>query len=278
LNPTQVLAWEIPSLTESYTASDALAYAWGVGVIDRGDELLVQDSAGVSPLPSFAATLNQGPMWTQSPELGLDWQKTVHIAERLIIYQALKPSDTLTAHYKIDAVYDLGAERGAEIHETRSLFDQHGAAVADVKIISRLLGDGGFGGEAPPKVARIDVFKNADIRYAVSAPANNERAIYKLPKEFIVGELPLGRWPLRGVCSFGVACRAIVQSGCAGEIERLLELSLRYKGAIYTDDVLILEAWWLTDERLEFVLRSQETGKVVLDAGTARIRPPRELK
>lgn len=103
-----------------------------------------------------------------------------------------------------------------------------------------------------------------------------QQAIYQLGPEFIasmgIPPLPSGQVMLRGVCAFGIAGRGMLKLCCDMGPSRLKKMSLRYAGATYTGETLVVDVWKLLSGRAAFVVRSLERDVVVLKNGYVEYR------
>lgn len=271
--------WPFEALTESYVRADVIAYARGIGVgmpgPSRGDEdRFLTDSVDLQALPMMAIVMNQGPMWTQDPRAGIDWTKTVHAEEAVTLHQPLPNEGTLVANFQVDEIYDKGAGKGALMYESRKLSLEDGTPVATVKIATFLRGNGGLGGESvgAPKPLRVPEDRPADAKIELATPTS-DNTTFQLGSEFVEAvksELLVSDKPmLRGVCSFGLAGRAVLHLACDNQPARLKQLGLRYIAPVFAEETLLTELWFLEPGRATFRVSSVERGTVVMDNGVA---------
>jgi MFE-2 hydratase 2 N-terminal domain/MaoC like domain len=271
--------WPIQPLTESYTQADVIEYARGIGVGMPGPLQGEEDhflSAGddLQTLPMMAIVMNQGPMWTQDPRTGIDWTKTVHAEEAVVVHQPLPSEGTLVASYQVDEIYDKGAGKGALMYESRKLSLEDGTAVATVKIATFLRGNGGFGGTATdaPRPPKVPDDRPADAVIDLATPAS-DNLTFQLGSEFVEAvktEMMVPDKPmLRGVCSFGLAGRAVLKLTCDNQPARLRYLGLRYIAPVFADETLRTELWFLEPGRAAFRVSSLDRSAVVMNNGLA---------
>jgi 2-enoyl-CoA hydratase-like protein/MaoC dehydratase-like protein len=271
--------WQFEPLTESYTRSDVVKYARGIGVgmpgpCPEGEEVFLSESDDLQALPMMAIILNQGPMWTQDPRTGIDWTMTVHAEESVTLHRPLPNEGTLVAEYRVDELFDKGAGKGALMYESRQLSLASGEPVATVKIATFLRGNGGFGGsrEAAPRPPRVPADRPADATVELATPGR-DNTTYQLGSEFVeavksdllVSDKPM----LRGVCSFGLAGRAVLKLACDNVPARLKHLSLRYIAPVFAEETLRAELWFLEPGRAAFRVSSVDREAVVMDNGVA---------
>lgn len=270
--------WGFDTLVESYSREDVVEYARGIGVGMPGpcsgaEENFLLLDANLQALPMMAIVLNQGPMWTRDPRTGIDWEKTVHAEESVWLHAPLPAQGTMVADYQVDEIYDKGAGKGALMYESRKLSTEDGSPVATVKIATFLRGNGGFGGAAssaprPPKVPE----RSADAVVELSTPLASNTT-FQLGSEFVEAVkselLVAGKPMLRGVCSFGLAGRAVLNLACDNQPARLRHVGLRYIAPVYAEETLRTELWFLSAGKAAFRVTSVERDTIVMDNGTA---------
>lgn len=276
--------WVFEPLREAYTKSDVIGYARGIGVGMQapgleGDALFLAEDENLQALPMMAIVLNQGPMWTQDPRTGIEWTKTVHAEESVTMHRPLLTEGILVADYWVDEIYDKGAGKGALMYESRRLRMEDGTPVATVKIATFLRGNGGFGGSSrtAPRPPRVPADRPADAIIDLATPAE-DNTTYQLGSEFIEAvkeELLVPEKPmLRGVCSFGLAGRAVLKLACDNKPARLKHLGLRYIAPVFAEETLRTELWFLESGKAAFRVSSVERGTVVMDNGTIQYELP----
>lgn len=274
----RVMNWPFAPLTESYTRADSIRFARACGAGMEGplqaeDSRYLVDGHGLQALPMLSVMLNQGPMWTQDPATGVDWTRTVHAEESIIMHRPLPSQGRLTARYGVDAVFDKGADKGALMYETKHLEDSSdGTPIAAVQVGTFLLGDGGFGGGTegkPPPPHAVPEDRPPDASIELKSALNPD-PLYKLGAEFVKAvsvQVPQGQVMLRGVCAFGIAGRGVMALACGNEPTRLKRLSLRYAGPIFTGETVKIDLWHSGPGKASFQVSAVERNVVLLKNG-----------
>ena len=271
--------WPFVPLVERYTVEDVRVYAEGIGVGMPGpyldsEAILLSQENDLQALPMMAIILNQGAMWTQDPNTGIDWTKTVHAEESVTLHGVLPNNATLVANYGVDEIFDKGSGKGALMYEHRQLDLEDGTPIATVKIGTFLRGNGGFGGTsgAAPSAPKVPDHREAGAGIEIATPSR-DNVTYQLGQEFLAGiksELLGSSEPmLRGVCSFGLAGRAILKLACDNQPARLHHLGLRYIAPVFAEETLRTEVWFLDEGKAAFRVSSVERETVVMDNGVA---------
>jgi hypothetical protein len=157
--------------------------------------------------------------------------------------------------------------------EERALCDaRSGRAIARLEVASFLLGNGGLGGsrERVPAAHEVPADRPPDATIELRTPAAAE-AIYALGDEF-VGALNLrglrdGQRVLRGMCAFGVAGRGLLALCCGMDTNRLRTMSLRYAGAMCSDETVVVDVWREQRGEASFQVRAAERDLLLLKNG-----------
>jgi acyl dehydratase len=141
-----------------------------------------------------------------------------------------------------------------------------------------LRGDGGFGGqpgpqpephklpEGPPAChVDIRIAPNAALIYRLSGDRN---PLHADPKAAAAGgfNTPI----LHGLCTYGVAGRALVKACCGGDPARLTGLQVRFSAPVYPGETVRTEMW-PAGARVSFRARVVERDVMVLNNGRATL-------
>lgn len=281
LNYEALKQWPFEPLVETYTREDVINYARGIGVGMPGP-LADEEGPFLTPgeelqvLPMMAVVLNQGTMWTKDPKTGIDWTKTVHVEESITMDGLLPQEGELLANYCVEEIYDKGAGKGALMYERKILSKnaggESGEQIASVRIATYLRNNGGFGGTATgsPRPAPMPDDRPADAVIDLSTPTS-DNTTYHLGAEFIEAvksELMTEAKPmLRGVCSFGIAGRAVLKLACNNQPARLRHLGLRYISPVFADETLRTELWFTEPGKAVFRVTCIERNALVMNNG-----------
>lgn len=255
-----------------YDRRDTILYALGVGA----DELRFVYEEGLEALPTMAAVLAHPGFFWREPALGVDWKRILHGATEIILERPLPVAGTVHGRTTIDALVDKGAEKGAIALQTRTIHDEAGTLLATVRNTSMLRGNGGFGGSpdgAPPPHPVPD--QRPPDHVADFATAANQALIYRLSGDWnplhidpaVAAAAGFDRPILHGLCTYGVAGRAIVDLLCGGRPARLRRIAARYSRPVYPGDVIRTEIWNEGPGRAAFRAAAAGRGVTVIDNG-----------
>jgi acyl dehydratase len=277
MNVDVVRNWTAAPVVDRYDASRTILYALGVGA--GVDELDYVYEKHLRAVPTLAVVLASEGFWLQDPRTGVDWSQIVQGAQSLELHRPLPPTGELVGQMKVDALVDRGADKGATIYYTRTLRDAAtGELVATVGLTVIMRGDGGFGtssGTLPIPHPVPD--RDPDIA-TIMETRPDQAAIYRLSgdlnplhidPDFAHGvgfERPI----LHGLCTYGVAVRAAIQTLCDGAPERLRRFDARFSSPVYAGDRLVVDFWYEAEGQAAFRVRAPDRGVTVMSNGLVR--------
>jgi acyl dehydratase len=282
MNLDKLLQFSFPEIDYTATPRDAMLYALGIGVGDRpGDarDLQFVYEPSLKIFPSQVNVICHPGSWILNPVLEIDWVKLLHGEQAFAILKPLTPGKTYTGRYKITGVLDKGAGKGALLFMRKELSEKgDDTLVSTVDSTYFLRGDGGSGGtltEVAAPHALPDRSPDSSITLTTLARA---ALIYRLSGDYnlihadpaIARKAGFERPILHGLCSLGVATRAIVQACCDDQPERLRALQLRFTSPVYPGDTLVTDIW-RDEEVVSFRCRVAERHVVVLNNGRALV-------
>lgn len=292
----QLRDWHFPAIEHSYTADDTMRYALALGLgedpTDERQLQFVNDTRAGTPLalPSMAVVLGYPGSWMAAPETGIDFTKIVHGEEELTLHAPLPAAGTVIARHRVVRIVDKGLGRGATITYDKEVFDKNsGVLLATVSHTTFARGDGGFatedepGDSPPPPPQRIP-----------SRAADRVIELKTLPQQALLYRLSADRNPLHsdpttarkagfdrpilhGLCTYGLACRALLSAWCEDDPTQLTYLFARFTAPVYPGETLSFETYREANHVL-FRAIVKGTERVALDYGRAIVqRPPSSM-
>jgi acyl dehydratase len=153
---------------------------------------------------------------------------------------------------RIEEIYDKGADKGAVLLWSREISDAAtGEPIATVRGSSFLRADGGFGGTATGAPAPHPIPDRAPDRVVTLRTRPEQALIYRLSGDYnplhadpeVAQAAGFERPILHGLCSYAIACRAIVTGPCDGDASRLRALDVRFSAPVYPGETLAVEIW-----------------------------------
>jgi acyl dehydratase len=261
----------------SYTDADTMLYALSIGM--GNDPLNLQELPYVyeqgeplKTIPTLATVL--------VPEmfpvgLGWDYSQILHSEQRMRLYRPLPPAADLLINKRVVDAFDRGPKLGALIlleAEGRLASDDTVLFTMGCSIVAR--GDGGFGGpkgkgippHRPPRrepdlSCDITTRRDQALLYRLTGDRNPLHADPAAARA--VGfERPI----LHGLCTFGVACRAVLQTICDYDYTLIREFDARFSAPVLPGDTITTDMWQ-EGNVVSFVCSVKERGVVVLRNG-----------
>jgi acyl dehydratase len=282
LNLEAVRNFRFEPVSHTYTRRDTMLYALGLGYgsdpLDSAQLNFVYET-DLRAVPSICCVLAHPGFWAKRPELGIDWVRLLHGEQSFEIHNPIPPEGTVEAGYQIAAVADKGAGKGAILHLVKTLHDANGEKLATVRSVLFLRGDGGCGsfGDVPAEPSALTEQGPSQIKDIATLPQS--ALIYRLSGDYnpihvdpeaaaIAGfERPI----LHGLCTFGIATRAVLATLADGMPDRLRSLSVRFSRPVFPGETIRTE-FFATGGQVRFRSRVVERDVVVLDRGTAVLR------
>ena len=275
-----------PATVRSYTWSecDVLLYALALGFgSDPGDSktLPFVYEGRLKIVPTLPTTL----AWVAEPlfsALGADPLTALHGGQKIVIHRPLNSPMTVVAHGTVVGVYDKGPGRGALIvteHVLTDALDGERVATLTTTCVSRF--EGGCGSLGPPPSAPPELPKRrADV--VVELPARQDAALlYRLTGDrnplhvdpAVARAAGFPRPILHGLCTFGMACRAVLQVYADFDPSRIRSLEARFTAPVLPGETLSFELWRDGDV---ISLRTRVIGRsvVALNHGRCTLQSP----
>lgn len=287
LNWKEVLDWKFPDVEQGYTERDANLYALGLGYGQEPtneDELRYvheEHPQGMRVVPSFAVVLGGPGAWTRDPRTGIDWVRSLHGEQGLVVHAPLPRSATVIGRNRVTEIVDKGAGKGALLMMERDIVEAAtGKLLATRTSTSFLRGDGGCGApgapgpkpeplptRSPDAVIDIGTRPESALIYRLSGDYNPVHA-----SPAVARKAGFERPILHGLCTFGIACRALIKGACGGDPDRLLRMDGRFSASVYPGETQTVEIWDEGQGRIRFRTRVRDRALVALDFGEARVR------
>ncbi len=282
LNYDELMARAEFDIPFSYSDSDTMLYALCVGMgrdpMHPKELPYVYEQGGrPSTMPTLATVLTPD-MFPQ--DLGWDYSQVLHSEQRMQLYRPLPAAADLLINKRVVDAFDRGASRGALI-----LLEAEGRLASDDTVLftvgSTVLarGDGGFGGPsgkgpAPHRAPRREPDLSCDIGtrsdqalfYRLTGDRNPLHADPAAAKA--VGfERPI----LHGLCTFGVACKAVLQTICDYDYTLIEQFDGRFSAPVTPGDTITTDMWQ-DGNIISFRCTARERDVVVLRNGKCTLR------
>ncbi len=275
--------WSFPEVVQDYTEKDTILYALGIGFGQEAtnpDHLKYVYEQGLQAFPTMAVVLGYPGFWMKDPKAGINWVKLVHGEQRLTIHRPIPAQGRVIGRSRISHVIDKGADKGALVITERTLSDAEGNALVTIAQTTFCRGDGGLSQSddspapleatpdtAPDMTCSLPILEQAALIYRLCADNNPLHA-----DPAVAAKAGYPRPILHGLCTYGVAARAIVQMACGNDASRLASMNTRFSSPVYPGETLVVEMWKDGAKGVRFRAKVAERDIVVLSHGYAGIK------
>lgn len=252
------------SLGQAYAYSDreVMLYACGIGM--GTDPLNEQELAFVNEASYAARPLKVVPTfasvaaWGAGPgDMKLNMLMLVDGERDIRFHQKLPVAARITADSRVTGVWDKGADKGAVIQTETVLRDDSGAALATLVASRFARGDGGFGGPSDGQPAPHAVPSRApDLRVEI-ATRPDQALLYRLcgdrnplhsDPEF-ARRAGFPRPILHGLCSYGITCRAVLQTYADYDPGAFKRHAARFSAPVFPGETVSVALWCRSKRR-----------------------------
>lgn len=275
--------WSFPEVVQDYTEKDTILYALGIGFGQEAtnpDHLKYVYEQDLQAFPTMSVVLGYPGFWMKDPKAGINWVKLVHGEQRLAIHRPIPAKGRVIGRSRISHVIDKGADKGALVITERTLSDADGNALVTIAQTTFCRGDGGLSKSdespaalvatpdtAPDMTCSLPILEQAALIYRLCADDNPLHA-----DPAVAAKAGYPRPILHGLCTYGVAARAIVQTACGNDASKLTSLNTRFSSPVYPGETLIVEMWKDGNKGVHFRAKVAERDIVVLSHGYAGIK------
>ncbi|HVJ55173.1 MAG TPA: MaoC/PaaZ C-terminal domain-containing protein [Aliidongia sp.] len=264
-----------------YSDRETMLYALGIGMgrdpLDEAELAYVFEREPLKTVPTMATVLTRSRLLK---DCGYDYTKVLHGEQRLTLHRPLPPAGRLVAASRVTEAYDKGAGKGAVIYtETRVGSADDGEPLYTLGSTTFARGDGGFGGpsgsgpaphalpeRAPDLTHTVETRPDQALLYRLNGDRNPLHADPALASR--VGfEAPI----LHGLCTYGTACRAVLQAICAYDHRRIAGFDVRFSSPVYPGESIAVD-FWQDGAILSFRCRVAARDVIVINNGKCTLR------
>jgi len=260
-----------------YSDREVILYALGIGFgrdpLNRKELKFVYEN-DLQTVPTMATVLSMGlPTLARAP---IDWMLLVHGEQRLTLHKPLPPFDAeIIADERCVGAVDKGADKGALIFLEKTITDKKtGEKLCTLGSSLFARGNGGFGGpkeggpvphdlpkRAPDVTVECDTRPDQALLYALSGDRN------PLHRDPVIAKLAGFERPiLQGLCTYGTACRAILQGVLDYDARRISGFDARFSAPVYPGETILTDMW-VDGAVVSFESKAKERGVAVLKNG-----------
>lgn len=256
----------------SWTSSDALLYALGVGAGTAELAFTTENSDGViqQVLPTMAVVIGvPGGIWDLLGEV--DMGALVHGEQSVELHRPIPVEGRARSVTTVTAIFDKGSAAVVEL-TTDTADAASGEPMFSTRSSMFIRGAGGWGGDrgpsrrdttpdrTPDEVVEMATLPQQALLYRLSGDRNplHSDPTFATRAGF---ERPI----LHGLCTYGFTGRALLASVCDGDPARFGAMEARFSAPVLPGDELVVRIW-SGDEGAAFETRRGD-GTAVITGG-----------
>lgn len=270
------LAAELDPVEFSWTSSDVQLYHLALGAgsdpMDPGELRYLTDEAP-QVLPTFssvAATFHMTePPAVRYPGVDIELGKVLHGSEAVTVSGPLPATGTARAVTRFTDIWDKGT--AAVLVSQTEVTDLNGNLLWTLRRSIFARGEGGFGGDRGPSTSNTTPERDPDVVTDI-AILPQQALLYRLcgdrnPLHSDPGFASAAGFPrpiLHGLCTYGMACKALVDSVLDGDATRVESFGSRFAGVVFPGETLQAAIWTEGDRCVAVVTAPGRQGAPVL--------------
>ncbi len=275
LDARRLLGRVFPEREFTYDARDTALYALCTGMAQ--DPMDVRDLAFVNgPAPKVLATQPTAIAFDYRfiKGSGIDEFLILHAGQSVTVHAPLPPSATVISSFRICDIFDKGAGRGAVIVAEARLREKASGTLLCTNVwTSYARGEGGFGGERGPRTPVIAIPEHAPDRQITTRTMTAHPLFYQLLGDTNAVHIDpdaarrggFDRPIMHGLCTYGIACRAIVVGMCGHDPDRIRHFDGQFTAPTFPGETIVTSLW-RDGDRVTLRSVAQERGVTVLEA------------
>uniref|UniRef100_A0A3P9K1X7 Hydroxysteroid (17-beta) dehydrogenase 4 n=1 Tax=Oryzias latipes TaxID=8090 RepID=A0A3P9K1X7_ORYLA len=277
LSQTMAVGQKLPTSSFSYSHTQCILYALGVGMSTKDPDhlrFLYEGHPDFSCLPTFGVIPSQSSIMdgglSSVPGLNIDFTRVLHGEQYLELYKPLPTSGELISEATVADVLDKGS--GAVI-----LLDVNTYSGKELVCYNQfsvfVVGAGGFGVKRNSDKAKppLPPPNRAPDAVVIDSTTRDQAALYRLsgdwnPLHIDPSFAAMGGFKkpiLHGLCSFGFAGRHVLKQFADNDPSRFKAIKVRFAKPVTPGQSLQTEMW-KEGNRIHIQCKVKETEEVVL--------------
>jgi acyl dehydratase len=232
---------------------ETMLYALGIGMgsdpLDM-DELPFVYENNLKAVPTLATVV----AWGAGPlgKTGINYLMVVHGEQSVTFHKPMPTEAQIIADSRIAGAYDKGPGKGAVIYTETVIKDaKSGEPIATLLGSTFARGDGGFGGPSDGAPTPHEVPSRAPD-HSIDIPTRPDQAlIYRLSGDrnplhsdpSIATAAGFPRPILHGLCTYGITCRAVLQTYADYDPAKIKSHAVRFSSPVYPGETITVDMW-----------------------------------
>lgn len=255
IDKEKALAAKFEPAEGSWNQDDVILYHLGLGAgLEKptdAKELEYTYEKNLKALPSFGVVpvfdaLGRGMAGT--PGIEVNFALVLHGEQDIEIHKPIPVNAAVVNQPRIAGIYDKGKAALIVMEVTTS--EKGGDKLFTNRFSIFARGEGGFGGDAGPKAGNAAPERAPDT-VVESRTLPNQALLYRLsgdknplhadPEFAKLGgfDVPI----LHGLCSYGIVCKAVVDTMLDGDVARVARYQARFAGVLFPGETIVTSMW-----------------------------------
>jgi acyl dehydratase len=226
----------------------------------------------IRSIPTQAGVVSWGAL---PGDMGLNFAMLVDGERKIVFHKPLRPSGSVVATCQVTGAWDKGAGKGAVVVFDTLLTDpQTGELLQTITSSFFARGDGGFGGPSEGQPEPHPIPGRAPDA-SIDLPTRPDQAlIYRLSGDYnplhidpaFAKMVGFPRPILHGMCTYGITCRAVLQTFADYDPARIKSHQARFSAPVFPGETITVDLWRDGDV-VSFEARVQARGVTVIKNG-----------
>ena len=276
VDPAKAVGFEMPESKGEWKQDDVILYHLGVGAgvpATDPNELAYTYEGNLKVLPSYGVIPVSGALTGMAgiPGVDINFAMVLHGEQDLEIKKTIPTEAKVVHKSRLADIFDQG--KAALI----ILAVEKAEAGGDVLFVNRFSifarGEGGFGGEGGPKAGNKAPDRAPDYQKE-STTLPQQALLYRLNGD----KNPLHADPefakmggfdrpiLHGLCSYGVVCKAVVDTVFDGDTTKVGRYQARFAGVVFPGETIVTSMWKEGDKILVEAKAKERDAPVITNA------------
>ena len=253
VDPTKAVGFELPERKGEWNQDDVILYHLGIGAgVPPTDpnELAYTYEENLKVLPSYGVIPVSGALTSMAgiPGVDINFAMVLHGEQDLEIKKTIPPQAKVVHRSRVADIFDKG--KAALIILEVETGEEGGDPLFVNRISIFARGEGGFGGESGPKAGNQAPDRAPDYQKE-STTLPQQALLYRLngdknplhadPEYAKMGgfDTPI----LHGLCSYGVVCKAVVDTVFDGDTTKVGRYQARFAGVVFPGETIVTSMW-----------------------------------
>jgi len=236
----------------SWTDRETMLYALGVGM--GADPMNEQElpfvyERNLKAMPTLASVV----AWGAGPgNTNINYLMVVDGERTITFHKPMPGSGNIVAESRVLGAWDKGKDKGAVItNETVLREKSSGEKLVTLVGSTFARGDGGFGGPTEGQPAPHEVPKRAPDKTVDLATLPGQALIYRLSGDRnplhsdpeVAKRAGFPRPILHGMCTYGISCRAVLQTYAEYDPTRFKSHGARFSSPVFPGETISVDLW-----------------------------------